>query len=132
MDAGTLQLIKASHVTLAVVSALGFALRGAWIVAGQGQRLQRRWVRIAPHVVDTCLLLAGLTLALSYRLSPLAHPWFAAKLLLLVAYIASGSVAIRRGRRGEPAGIWLAMALACLALIFASAFTHRPLALPVL
>lgn len=130
MSGEAVYLVKQAHVGLALVSAAGFILRMAWIALGQAHRLRHRWVRVAPHLVDTLLLVAGVILAVSYSLSPLQHPWFAAKLLLLVAYVASGGIVIRRARRDEALGIWPILALACLALIFASALTHRPLGLP--
>ena len=60
--------------------------------------LTRRWVRIAPHVVDTLLLLSGITLVIQYRIYPTEQPWLAAKLLALVIYIVVGSIALKRGK----------------------------------
>ncbi len=122
-------LIKPLHVVLALVSGTGFALRGWWMLRSS-PRLGARWVRIAPHVLDTALLASGVYLAVALRLSPLAHPWLAAKLVLLVAYIGAGAVALRRGPTLPVRATALALALGCYALILVSALTHRPLGLP--
>ena len=60
--------------------------------------LARRWVRIAPHLIDTLLLLSGVTLVVHYRIYPTEQAWLAAKLLALVVYIVVGSIALKRGK----------------------------------
>ncbi|MBV8496508.1 MAG: SirB2 family protein [Gammaproteobacteria bacterium] len=61
-----------------------------------------------PHVVDTLLLAAGLALALIIREYPFVNSWLTAKLPALIAYVAAGRVAVRRGlsprRRAASAG----------------------------
>ncbi|NBS56528.1 MAG: regulator SirB, partial [Betaproteobacteria bacterium] len=47
--------LKAIHVTSAILSISGFAARGVLMLAGS-PLLKTRFVRIAPHVVDTVLL----------------------------------------------------------------------------
>ncbi|MDX1431460.1 MAG: SirB2 family protein [Gammaproteobacteria bacterium] len=120
------QLLKHAHVALAVLSAIGFCVRAAWMWAGSA-RLDARWVRIAPHVVDTFLLLSGVTLAFALHVSPGAQPWFAAKLVAIVVYIVLGSVALRRGRTRRARSIALAGSLASLCYVFAVAVTRNPL-----
>ncbi|MGB5591316.1 MAG: SirB2 family protein, partial [Gammaproteobacteria bacterium] len=44
--------LKHLHVTCAALSLGLFLLRGWWMVRFPA-RLQRRWVRILPHVIDT-------------------------------------------------------------------------------
>ncbi len=91
--------LKLSHQLLALVSILGFILRGIWM-AGDSPLLARRWVRIAPHLIDTALLATGIALLL--RLLP--HPgipawsWLGPKLVALLAYIGLGMLALRPGR----------------------------------
>jgi len=119
-------LLKPLHATLALVSGAGFALRGVWMLRGS-PRLAARWVRIAPHVVDTGLLLSGIALAVLLRLAPGENAWLATKLALLLVYIAAGMLALRRGRTRRIRAAALAAALAAYGLILASALTHRPL-----
>ena len=53
--------LKHLHVTFAVLSGAFFLLRGIWMLSGS-TLLQRRWVRIAPHVIDTLLLASAVVL----------------------------------------------------------------------
>jgi uncharacterized membrane protein SirB2 len=121
-------VLKPLHVSLALLSGAGFALRGVWMLQGSAW-LDARFTRVAPHVVDTALLLSGVGLAVLLRLSPAASPWLAAKLLLLIPYVAAGMLALRRGRTRRIRAAALAVALAAYGLILASALTHRPLGL---
>lgn len=89
--------IKHLHMILAVVSILGFALRGVWMMSGSGL-LERRLVRVLPHVVDTLLLVTALVLAVMIAQYPFVSGWVTAKVVGLVIYIALGMVALRRGR----------------------------------
>ncbi len=51
-------LIKHLHMAMAGLSLVLFVLRAWWSVTAP-QRLQRRWVRVLPHLVDTVLLASG-------------------------------------------------------------------------
>ena len=121
-------VLKPLHVATALLSGAGFALRGAWMLAAS-PLLDARWVRIAPHVVDTVLLVTGVVLALVLRLSPGEQPWLATKLVLLLVYIVAGMLALRRGRTRRIRVVALVVALGCYGLILASALSHRPLGL---
>jgi uncharacterized membrane protein SirB2 len=121
-------IVKPLHVALALASGAGFALRGMWMLRGS-PLLDARVVRIAPHVVDTALLASGVVLAAALGFSPAAQPWLAAKLGLLLAYIAAGMLALRRGRTRRVRVVAFAVALGCYALILATAVSHRPLGL---
>lgn len=115
--------LKYFHVTCVVLSLCGFAWRGYWRLH-QPQRLTQRWVRVAPHLVDSGLFFSGLAMAVIYRWSPLDHPWLLAKLLALLAYIGLGALALRRG------GPWQVItALLVFAYIVAVALTKSPLPL---
>lgn len=119
-------LIKQIHVALATLSACGFCVRAAWMWAGSA-RLEASWVRVAPHVVDTGLLLSGATLAFGLHVSPDGQPWFAAKLIAIVIYIVLGSIALGRGRTRRIRMLALAGALTSLAYVLAVAITRDPL-----
>jgi uncharacterized membrane protein SirB2 len=101
-------ILKATHVACVALSYLGFFIRGVWMMRGS-PLLERRWVRIAPHVVDTLLLASAVGLAVLLRLNPLVQPWLAAKIVALVIYIALGTIALRRGRtRATRVAAWIA------------------------
>ena len=91
-------LIKQWHMTTAVLSLAFFIVRAWWSVR-EAPILQRRWVKIVPHVNDTLLLTLGVLLMVILSMWPQHHPWLAAKLLALLGYIVLGTVAIKRGRK---------------------------------
>jgi uncharacterized membrane protein SirB2 len=117
--------IKHLHVLLAVISILGFMLRGVWMMSGSGL-LERRLVRVLPHVVDTLLLITALLLAVMIAQYPFVAGWVTAKVLGLVVYIVLGVVALRRGRTK---GIRIAAffgAIVVFAWIMSVAFSKNP------
>lgn len=116
-------MIKAVHVALAYLTVAGFLLRAFWALSGSPLR-ERKWVRIAPHVVDSLLLVFGVLLAYRLSLSPLSG-WLAAKLVGLFAYIGFGVLTLRASGRSLQL-VGLAGALLSVAYIFAVAFTRNP------
>jgi uncharacterized membrane protein SirB2 len=88
---------KIIHVSCAALSFCGFFARGVWMLKDSAM-LQRRWVRIAPHVVDSLLLASAVALAVAWHMSPLEQHWLMAKIIALVLYIGLGMVALRFGR----------------------------------
>jgi len=89
--------LKAIHIATAAISYALFFVRGIWILAGS-PLLERRWVRVVPHVNDTVLLAAAIWMTLILHEYPGTHAWLSAKLAGLVAYIALGMVALRFGK----------------------------------
>ncbi|PKO85008.1 MAG: regulator SirB [Betaproteobacteria bacterium HGW-Betaproteobacteria-11] len=94
--------IKHLHLLCVAVSGLGFLARGV-LRLNDSPWLARPWVRIAPHVNDTVLLVAGLALAALSGQYPFVDAWLTAKVLGLLAYIALGTLALGRARtrRGQ-------------------------------
>jgi uncharacterized membrane protein SirB2 len=91
--------------------------------------LERRWVRVLPHVVDTVLLASAIALAVMLKQYPLAEPWLTAKVAGLVLYIALGMVALRHGAtRRIRTGAWIT-AQAVFLYIVAVALTRSVLIL---
>lgn len=118
-------LLKHLHLTTIALSLALFVLRGVWMMASS-PRLQRRWVKIVPHVNDTLLLASGIALAVLIGQYPLVHGWLTAKLVALLVYIGLGTVALKRGKtRPIRIGAWLA-ALAVFAYMLAVARAHDP------
>lgn len=89
--------IKHIHVTFAALSGLLFLVRGIWML-GESAMLQRRWVKIVPHIVDTLLLASAVTLAVWSSQYPFAQNWLTAKIVALLAYIVLGMFALRLGK----------------------------------
>lgn len=89
--------------------------------------LTRRWVRVAPHLVDALLLASAIALAVQQRQYPFVDAWLTAKVMGLMVYIGLGLAALRFGRsRLLRAAAWAA-ALAVFAWIVSVAITRSPL-----
>jgi len=99
--------IKTIHVTCVVLSFTGFFIRGIWMLI-DSPLLRQRWVKTAPHIIDTLLLVSAIILAVQMRFSPLEQPWLMAKIIALLVYIGAGMVALRFGRsKRERLFAWL-------------------------
>jgi len=119
--------LKYLHVSCVIASGCGFVLRGVWMLA-DSPRLQQRWVRIFPHIVDTGLLGSAIALAMLSSQYPLAQSWLTAKVIGLVAYILCGTMALKRGRTKAVRGGFLVVALLIFAYIVSVALNRSPLA----
>lgn len=118
--------LKVLHVTCVVLSGAGFLARGALMFA-DSPLVRARALRLAPHVVDTTLLAAALSMAVLARLSPLAHPWLAAKIVGLLVYIVLGAVALRPGRPRHVRALAFAGAVLTFGYIVGTALRRDPL-----
>jgi uncharacterized membrane protein SirB2 len=115
-----------THVACVALSYAGFVLRGIWMIR-DSRLLERRWVRVLPHVVDTVLLASAIALAVMLKQYPPAEPWLTAKVAGLALYIALGMVALRHGAtRRIRTGAWIA-AQAVFLYIVAVALTRSVL-----
>ncbi|WP_445156545.1 SirB2 family protein [Halomonas sp. E14] len=119
-------LIKHLHMTTALLSLAFFMVRAWWSVR-EAPILQRRWVKVVPHVNDTLLLLLGVTLMVMLSMWPHHHPWLAAKLLALLAYILLGTLAIKRGRSPAARGVAGLAAVVAFGYMLGTAVTKDPL-----
>ncbi len=90
-------ILKHAHVTFAVISLLGFSLRGYWMVK-ESALLQTKAVKILPHINDTLLLSSAIALVVMTRQYPIVVGWVSLKILLLILYIVFGTFALKRGR----------------------------------
>ena len=118
--------LKHLHLTAVVLSFALFVLRGLWMLV-ESPQLQRRWVRIVPHLIDTVLLVSAIGLTLILQQYPFVNGWLTAKVLALIAYIILGSIALKRGPTQRiRAAAWIA-ALATFGYIASVALTHSPL-----
>lgn len=116
--------IKHLHVTAAALSILLFVIRAYWSVTGSAM-LQRRAVKIVPHIVDTVLLACAVTLSVMLGAAGM-QPWVLTKIVLLIAYIGVGTIAIKRGKTAKSRGIAAVIAIAIFAYIVGVAINHNP------
>jgi uncharacterized membrane protein SirB2 len=117
--------IKHLHITCAAISGSFFLLRGIWMLL-DSPMLQRRWVKVVPHGVDTLLLTTALVLVFWSGQYPFVQPWLTAKVIALVVYIVLGTLALKRGKTKGVRTFALVAALATFAYIVAVALTRQP------
>jgi len=120
------QLIKLIHLTAVSLSILGFLVRGLWMML-ESSRLQQRWVRIIPHIVDTVLLISAIAMALKIHQYPFVHSWLTAKVIGLLVYIVAGMVALTYGKTKRQRLFAFFLALISFAYIMMVAMTKNPL-----
>ena len=64
----------------------------------QSPVMDKKFIKIAPHVIDTFLLLSGLTLCFMIKQYPFVDAWMTEKLLAVLAYIGLGVMALKGNR----------------------------------
>lgn len=109
----------ASSVTL-------FAARGVGVQLGHVWPMTKTW-RMTSVAIDVVLLAAGLSLWILVQHHPLAEPWLATKLVLLVAYIVTGSFALKRAKNMRTKRGFLVLALLAVLMMISIAITRLPL-----
>lgn len=118
-------LVKKLHVLFVAGNYILFFLRGLWSFSNS-QLLQQRWVKIAPHVVDTLLLLCAVELAITIGQYPFVDSWLTAKTLALLFYVGLGFIALNKKLdKAIRLPAWLA-AQATFAYIALVAIHHNP------
>lgn len=118
--------LKHSHMLFAIISGLFFLVRGVWMLM-ESDMLQKKWVRILPHVNDTLLLACAIALCVILQQYPFVQAWLTVKVLMLVAYILLGTIAIKRGKTKAIRTLAFFAALACFLFMYSVARAHHPL-----
>ena len=113
-------------MTLAVLSVTLFTLRFIWLLANSN-KLQAKWVKITPHIVDTLLLGIGIVLAVKYAINPLEQLWLGEKILAVIAYIFTGYYTLKLARNNVMRVIGYLGAIGWIMLIVRLAITREPL-----
>ena len=120
--------IKLVHVAAVIASGVLFFMRGSLVQMGA------RWAMAAPmrylsYTIDTVLLTAALMLFTVLPTAVFANGWLVVKIILLVVYVALGTLALKRGRSARTRRICFVLALAVFGCMYATARTHDPLGL---
>ena len=118
--------LKYLHTIAAIATILGFVLRGYWMLI-ESDKLGHPVTRIAPHIVDTVFLLAGVAMIWMLHLNPLNQPWLLAKFAGLFAYVLLGTIAIKRGPTKQVRTIAFVGAVSVFAYIAGVALSKSPL-----
>jgi len=120
--------VKYVHVISVALSLTGFFLRGI-LMMRDSPLLHRRWIKVLPHINDTVLLIAALSLAAMSGQYPFVVGWVTAKVLGVIAYIILGALALRdASTRRMRIACWLA-SMAVFGWIVSVALTRQPLGL---
>jgi len=74
------------HASFAIISILGLVIRAILSLKGSAL-LEKKFVRISPHIIDTLLFGSGIYLAIQYSRSGADLNWLWFKLGLILTYI---------------------------------------------
>jgi uncharacterized membrane protein SirB2 len=115
-------MIKIFHLTFILLSVFSFVGR---IILSETHPaiLKQKALKIAPHVIDTLLLLSGITLVFQGDWLATEYGWIIAKIIALVIYIGLGVVAMRN--RGTVRWVAFVGAMACFVYIGIVAVTKN-------
>ena len=108
--------LKFIHMTCAILTIVGFLLRGYWIMTSSACS-QHRLTKIAPHVIDTLFLASGIAIIFELHLQIMQNSWLLAKFAGLIVYILLGVVAFRLGRTAQIRAIAFVAAISVYAYI---------------
>ena len=117
-------ILKHLHMTTAYLTITLFALRLLLDAVGRPGWRQTP-LRFIPHINDTILLVAAISLLFVAGYASAMPGWLIAKIVLLFGYIIAGVFALK-GTLGKPARITGAV----LALVQVSAIFHLAMAKP--
>jgi uncharacterized membrane protein SirB2 len=120
-------ILLAVHMSCAALSISFFLLRGVWVLQNREGILNHPVVKVAPHIIDTVLLLSALSLTLVIGQYPFLNNWLTVKFFAVIGYIVLGSIALKRGRTHRTRGIALGSAALLFGYIVSVAYYHHPM-----
>ncbi len=122
----SVELLKTIHMVCALLSISGFIGRGV-LLATASPLMDRRWIKVVPHLVDTVLLGTAIAMVVGLGISVWSTPWLLAKIAALIVYIGLGFVVMRLGRsRRVRVAAWC-LAIVVFGYIVAVAMSKNPL-----
>lgn len=89
--------VKTIHMTCALISFTGFLFR-AYLMLIESKWLNHKAVLVLPHVIDTCFLVSGATMAFMVNFGFFTQLWLTTKVSLLMFYLLFVGIALNRGR----------------------------------
>jgi uncharacterized membrane protein SirB2 len=118
--------LRGVHIGCAVLTITLFVLRGGLMLADSPWQ-RNAVLRYLPHAVDTVLLTTALMLITVIHQYPFSTGWLTAKVVLLVAYVVLGSIALKRGGTKRIRVAAFVAALASVGFLVTVARAHHPL-----
>ncbi|MGZ8226826.1 MAG: SirB2 family protein [Methylovulum sp.] len=116
-------MIKIFHLTLVVITIFSFVGR-VILSETHPQFLKRKSLVIAPHVIDTLLLVSGIILVFQGQWLSADYGWLIAKIVALIGYIGLAVVVMRS--RGTVRWLAFVGAMICFVYIGIVAVTKNP------
>ncbi len=118
-------MLRDIHVLTALISFSLFFIRGLWVMKGSAM-MQKKWVKIVPHINDTILLGSAIALTISIGQYPFTDAWLTAKLLGLVIYICLGIEALRIAKTDRGRAVaWLGALIVFLFITSVALTKHQ-------
>ena len=124
-------MIKSIHLTAVSITIILFIVRYVWMLI-ESPWLQKKWVKILPHIIDTVLLISAIVLVIQISQYPVVDAWLTAKVVALLLYIILGSVALKRGKTKSIRIVAGLMAISIFAYMLSVAVTKSALGFLVL
>ena len=115
-------MIKIFHLTFILLSIVSFVGR-VILSETHPTLLKQKMVKIAPHVINSLLLLSGITLVFQGGWLSTDYGWIIAKIIALLGYIGLGMVVIYN--RGTTRWLAFVGAMACFVYIGIVAVTKN-------
>lgn len=116
-------MIKVIHLVFILTSFVSFSGRFGLSIF-KPEVLQNKFLKIAPHVIDTVLLVSGIALVFQGGWLEGEFGWIVSKLTLLIGYIILGVVAMRSVNTAKRWGAFFG-ALFCYIGVFIIAITKN-------
>jgi uncharacterized membrane protein SirB2 len=120
-----MMMLKHMHMTVAGLSILLFCFRFILTMKGS-DRLNKKWLKITPHVIDTLLLVLGISLIIQTQIYPLQVTWMTEKIVAIFAYIFTGYYTLKLARNRLMQFFGFIGAMSWVVLIFRLAITKQP------
>lgn len=87
-------LLKHLHITFVALAFITFFVRGILMFTNSAL-LNSKLFKIAPHIINTIMLISGIAVAVHLSMSPGDHSWLMAKIIGLVVYVGLGIAAFK-------------------------------------
>lgn len=108
----------------AALSICGFVYRAILKIASP-DKLNRKWLKVLPHINDTLLLISAIYLVITSQQYPEMFNWVSAKIVALLFYIIFGLLTLRFSKTVPGTVVSFIVALATFAYIVAVALTKQ-------
>ena len=119
-------MAKHLHLTAVCLSILFFVFRFIWSQF-DATALNKQWVKILPHIIDTVLLASAIWLCVILSQYPFVNAWLTFKVIGVVLYIVFGLFALKKAKTKLSKWGFFVAALVVLMATAMVAVTKQPL-----